>query len=139
MKKEESWMKTGLTVAELIALLLIVQAAAFGIILILPGDLFARPNQVDLLSRYATDTVWGAVLLLIAVPMLAFRGFRHRRLHRAGHALLWTFWLGICLLAIYRSLTGAVGLTPASFLIILPFFAIALIHGILYVSLGREP
>lgn len=131
-------MKLKWTTSELSETLLLIQAVAWGIILLFPGDTFAVPNQVSFMSKYAPDTVWGAILLLFSVPLFIFRGYGYRRLRKLGHASLWTFWLGIVALTLYRTITSPNGLTPPSFLIIIPFLTIAFLHGIIYAGLERE-
>lgn len=130
-------MKIEWTTSELKETLLIIQAMLWGSILLLPGDLFAIPSRIDLMSKYAPDYVWGTLLLLICTPALFVNRYRHRLYRRVVHAFLWTFWLGIAALSIYRSLTSPNGFSIPVLLITIPFVTIAFMHGIIYAGLEK--
>lgn len=130
-------MKVAWTTSELKETLLIVQAIAWGVILLFPGNTFAVPSRVDVLSTYAPDTVWGAVLIAINLPMMWLNRYKHHRYRRFVHAFNWTFWLAITCLALYRSSNN--GLDAADFLLVIPFLTMALLHGIIYAGLENQP
>lgn len=128
-------MKIEWTTSEVKETLLVTQAIVWGAILLFPGDSFSSRSRVDLLSMYAPDTVWGILLLAVNLPMLFINRYRWKRFRRFVHAFNWTFWLGITCLAVYRS--AANGLDATDILVAMPFFTIALLHGVFYAGLEK--
>lgn len=129
-------MKIELTTSEVKETLLVGLAVTWGAILLVPGDSFSSSSRVDALSLYAPDTIWGIALLAVNIPMLFINRYKHRRFRRFAHAFNWTFWLAITCLAIYRSAPN--GISTTDILLVLPFFTIALLHGIIYAGLEKK-
>lgn len=129
-------MKVEWTTSELKETLLVVQAVVWGAILLIPGNSFASPSRVDLLSEYAPDTFWGVALVAANLPLLFLNRYKHRRYRKFCHAFNWTFWLAITCIALYRS--GFNGFQPTDFLLVMPFFTIAILHGVIYAGLWRK-
>jgi len=124
------------TTSELTESLLMFQSILWGLLLLLPGDTFSSPSRVDIMSKYAQDHVWGMCIVLIVGPFLFLNRYRHTTYRKIVHIFLWTFWLGIGCLVIYRSSIN--GVSPIDFLLVIPFWTIALTHGIIYVGLGNK-
>ncbi len=129
-------MKIEWTTSELKETILVLLAVLWGTILLLPGNTFSEPSEMDFMSHYAPDHVWGISLILVCGPLLFVNRYKHPKYRSFVHAYLWIFWLGISALAVYRSRYD--GLTPTDFLLVIPFLTLALLHAVIYVGLGRR-
>lgn len=129
-------MKIAWTTSEMKEKVLTIYALVWAVILLLPGNSFANPSRIDVLSVYAPDTVWGILLLFVTFPMFRRDVAAHGRYRKFAHAFYWVFWSGIFLLAVFRS--AANGFHSTDLLISLPFLAIAILHAVIYAGLGRK-
>lgn len=125
------------TTSEIKETLLVLQAVIWASILLLPGNVFASQSRIDFMSKYAPDHIWGALLIVVCGPFLFLNRYRFRLYRKVVHAFLWTFWLGICALSLWRSISYS-GARPTDLLIVLPFLTIALLHAINYAGLDKE-
>lgn len=94
-------------------------AIIWGIILALPGDLFAGLERYRLIAQLFPDWVWGAIMflsgvaLLLKLPMLT---------HKHIHFVLTAVWLGMTLLSVLATKT------PPALLITSLCLTIAMFH-----------
>jgi hypothetical protein len=133
---ERNAMKVSWTTSELKEMVLTFLSLLWGMVLVLPGNTFFPPNRVDYLGLYAEDWVWGTLMLLVTVPFLFINKRRSRLYRRFFHAFHWCFWAGIGLLVIVRGWVN--GFDEVDLLLCSPFFALALLHGVMYIGLWQE-
>lgn len=130
-------MKVEWTTSELKEMVLVIFAFVWGAILLFPGNTFADQSRIDLLSLYASDSVWSMILMLVSLPMLKPDKSKMLKYRKFAHSFYWIFWFGIATLAFYRSVQN--GFQPADYLITSPFITLALMHAIIYIGLSRDP
>lgn len=131
-------MRVKWTTSEIKETLLVLQAVIWASLLLLPGDLFALPSRIDIMSKYAPDHVWGSILLVVCLPFLFINRYKYRNYRKLVHVFLWTFWSGIFCLGIYRVLSSR-SFRPTDLIVLLPFLTIALLHAVNYAGLDKEP
>jgi len=72
-------------------------ACYWGIILMLPGDLFAGIERYKYYSRYAPDTIWGAVMAVCGIFILLNWP---RQARMPAHLVLSAVWFGMGILSL---------------------------------------
>jgi hypothetical protein len=97
---------------------LAILAITWGIILMLPGDLFEGIERYRFFRQFAPDTVWGVVMALCGVITLIARP-HWARLN--AHAVLCIVWLGMTVLSL-ASIVSLPALLIASLLLAIAFF-----------------
>lgn len=103
-------------------------AIFWGLILLLPSDLFGSIERYRYFNEFAPDTVWGAIFILSAFCTIL--GKPHW-LHVHAHWILCTLWSGIAFLS------GIAMRSPLSLLIPSLCLAIAAIHATKFWRLNR--
>lgn len=107
-------------------------AITWGIILMLPGDLFAGIARYQFASKVFPDWLWGllyfffGILLLFPIPSW---------LHKHLHWVLFSLWLGMTVLSLLSTFS------PPTLLIASLVFVIAMFHAGLFLqsrSFGRH-
>ncbi len=104
-------------------------AVFWGVVLMLPGDLFERIEVYQLLRNFAPDTVWGVVMIVCGIVTLARMP---RRAHKHAHWILCTVWLGMAVLLLSTTTR------PTSLLFASLFLVIAIIHASKYMRLAQS-
>jgi len=103
-------------------------AVVWGVLLMLPGDLFAAIPRYTAVDRFAPDFLWGLVLTVAgAACIFAPEGGRG-----IAHGVLFVIWLGINALVL-------IGTMSVSTVLIATFpFTMCLLHAGEYVRLSRR-
>lgn len=102
-------------------------ALYWGIILMLPGNLFAGIERYKFFNDYAPDYIWGAVMAVSGLPILVHWP---RRARMPAHIVLCIVWFGMGILSLL-SVTNA----PATLIASLTF-SNSVIHATKYFRLA---
>lgn len=81
-----------------------VLAIFWGVVLAMPGDLFAGIERYALFNNYAPDWLWGTVMIMAGLLIIPPASFPLRKL---AHWALCTLWLGMAVLSILSVFTLA--------------------------------
>jgi putative effector of murein hydrolase LrgA (UPF0299 family) len=109
-------------------IVLAILAIFWGIVLMLPGDLFNGIERYKYFSSFAPDSVWGMVMILGGLTTLIARP---PWLRRNAHALLCIVWLGMTVLSCLSIVTAP------SLLITSIILTVALLHAMKFWRLSR--
>lgn len=133
--REKELILTSWSISDLKENILALNGILWGVLLCLPGNSFASPSRVDLMSQYAQDWIWGVMFLLGGLITLVLPKHRIIGLRANVHALFWVVWLSIVGLIMSRSFTN--GWQVVDFLITSPFVTLAFLHGAIYLRLRQ--
>lgn len=122
------------TLSEMKEILLALLAMVWGIGFLFPGNVLSPGSRLTLLSLYASDWVWGVLLITTSSLVLFLPRTRWLHYRKNLHLFFWLFWFGITVLTIVRSSANGLGITDV--LIASPFLTIALLHVTLYARLA---
>lgn len=129
-------MNPKLTLSEMMELVLAFTALVWGILFLLPGNVFNPSSNIGLLSIYAQDWVYGILLVLCSLFLIIFPRGEYFSLRRGVHFTLWLFWAGITtviLVRFYRADTVSIG----GWLFLSFPVAFAFLHALLYARLVK--
>lgn len=103
-------------------------AIFWGIVFVLPGDLFAGLERYQFFNNYAPDWLWGAILMifgLLIIPPAA------PILRKIAHWGLCTLWLGMAMLSMLAVIS------PPSLLFTSLFVVVAIFHATKFFRLSH--
>lgn len=102
-------------------------ALVWGVVLLLPGDLFAGIQRYVALAVAVPDWVWGLLLLAFGLTVILLSPLRWRKEAHAGLGVVWT----LVVILIFLD-----GVTPAGVLIAALCGELALLHFYRYLQLS---